>query len=120
MFLFVCLLSGCADTSNGDVVHNFVIGGFSVTSRRGPPTLRHQNYMPLSRRDVGSHVATSKLHASVTSRHGLHTSRRELVQVSVTSRRGPERRDVVWSCSLSRRDIDPNVATWAYLLSVTS
>ena len=38
--------------TSGKVVHNFVIGGFSVTSRCGPSTSRRQNYMPLSRRDV--------------------------------------------------------------------
>ena len=97
----------------------------SVTSRR-----------EISRHDVKfealchvatwiSHVATSKLHPSVTSRHGFftsrrgiltsrrhfYTSRRHLVTYSATSRRGPARRDVIWSCSLPRRDVAPHVAT---------
>ena len=97
-----------------------MIFGFSVTSRRGPPTSRRQNYMPLSRHDVEfprRNVTFTPLCYVVT---WIYTSRRELVQVFVTSRRGPERRDVVWSCALSRRDVDPNVATLACLLSVTS
>ena len=102
----------------------------SATSRRGAPTLRRQNYISLPRRDVDLHVATSNFHLSVTSRRGFtrrdvifdpflprrdvdvhvatsigtglchvatwpRTSRRRLVICSVTSRRDPERRDVV-------------------------
>ena len=102
----------------------------SVTSRRGVPTSRRQNYISLPRRDVDLHVATSKLHLSATLRRGFtrrdvifdpslprrdvdvhvatsigtglchvatwpRTSRRRLVMYSVTSRRDPERRDVV-------------------------
>ena len=96
----------------------------SVTSRRGAPTSRRQNYISLPRRDVKftslCHVATwmytSRSHFLPLSA----TSRRQLVQVSITSRRGPARRDVVWSCALSRRDMTPNVATWSCFLSVTS
>ena len=93
-------------------------------------TSRRQNYISLPRRDVDLHIATSKLHLSVTSRRGFtrrdvifdpslphrdvdvhvatsigtglchvatwpRTSRRRLVMCSVTSRRDPERRDVV-------------------------
>ena len=47
----------------------------------------------LSRRGVDFHVATSILHASVTSRRGPPTSRRQ------------------FSPSLSRRDVDIHVAT---------
>ena len=81
---------------------------------------RRQKYMSLSRRDVEfprRDVTFTLLCYVATS---IYTSRRGLVQVSVTSRRGPERRDVVWSCALSRRDVDPKVATLACLLSVTS
>ena len=64
-----------------------LINSFSVTSRRGPPTSRHQFYMSLSRRDVNfyplCHVAT-----------WIYTSRREFLLASVTSRRHPGRRDV--------------------------
>ena len=120
----------------------------SVTSRRGAPTSRCQNYISLpcrdvkftslyhvetwiytsrrqiyislSRRNVDLHVATSSLTPLCHVATWIYTSRRQLVQVSVTSRRGPARRDVVWSCALSRRDVTPNVATWSCLLSVTS
>ena len=83
-------------------------------------TSRRQKYMSLSRRDVEfprRDVTFTLLCYVATS---IYTSRRGLVQVSVTSQRGPERRDVVCSCALSRRDVDPNVATLACLLSVTS
>ena len=86
----------------GVLVYKISWESLSVTSRRG-----------FTRRDVKisslCHVAT-----------WIYTSRRQLVQLSVTSRRGPARRDVVWSCALSRRDVNPNVATWACLLSITS
>ena len=83
-------------------------------------TSRRQKYMSLSRRDVEfpRPDVTFTLHCYVAT--SIYTSRHGLVQVSVTSRRGPERRDVVWSCALSRRDVDLNVATLACLLSVTS
>ena len=111
----------------------------SVTSRRGAPTSRHQNYISLPRRDVDLHVATwiytsrHQIYISLSRRDvdlhvatsfltplchvatWMYTSQRQLVQVSVTARR-----DVVWSCALSRRDVTPNVATWSCLLSVTS
>ena len=76
---------------------------FSVTSRRGVLTSRRQFSIPLPRRDVNHHVATS--------RRGI--SRRDviLVTLSVTSRRGISRRDVIWSPSLSRRDVVPHVTT---------
>ena len=67
----------------------------SVTSRRGAPTSRRQNYISLPRRDVDLHVATSigtgLCHVATWPR----TSRRRLVMCSVTSRRDPERRDVL-------------------------
>ena len=83
----------------------------SVTSRRGPPTSRRQNYTSLPRRDVDLHVATSKSHLSVTSRPGI--SRRDvnveaLCHVAtwdVTSRRH-------FLMPLSRRDVGCHVATW--------
>ena len=56
-------------------------------------TSRRQFLKPLSRRDVRSDVATSKYN------------------LSVTSRRGISRRDVIWSCPLSRRDVGFHVAT---------
>ena len=83
----------------------------SVTSLRGPPTSRLQNYTSLLRRDVDLHVATSKSHLSVTSRRGI--SRRDVnvetlchiatsfFNASVTSRRG-----------MSRRDVGCHVVTW--------
>ena len=78
----------------------------SVTSRRGAPTSRHQNYISLPRRDVDLHVATSFLtplcHVATSIGTGpchvatwIYTSRRRLVMCSVTSRRDPERRDVI-------------------------
>ena len=92
----------------------------SATSRRGAPTSPRQIYIYLPRRDMDLHVATSFLTRLCHVATWMYTSRRQLVQVSVTSRRGPARRDVVWSCALSRRDVTPNVATWYCLLSVTS
>ena len=65
-------------------------------------TSRRQFLKPLPRRDVRCHVATSKY------------------KLSVTSRRGISRRDVIWSCPLSHRDVGFDVATWACLSSVTS
>ena len=85
----------------------------SVTSRCGDPTSRRKNFISLPRRDV---ICTSLCHVATW----IYMSRRQLVQLSITSRRGPARRDVVWSCALSRRDVNPNVATWACFLSVTS
>ena len=82
-------------------------------------TSRRQNYMPLSRRDVDFPRRDFNFTPLCYVTTWIYTSRRELVQVSVTSPRGPERRDVVWSCALSRRDVDPNVATLACLLSMT-
>ena len=77
-------------------------------------------HISLSRRDMDLHVATSFLTPLCHVATWIYTSRRQLVQLSVTSRRGPARRDVVWSCALSHRDVNPNVATWACFLSVTS
>ena len=95
----------------------------------GRPFLSRRD-VEFSRRDVifealchvvtwNSHVATSFLKPSVTSRRGILTSRRgiltsrrhfytsrhHLVTYSATSRRGPARRDVIWSCSLPRCDV---------------
>ena len=95
--------------------------------------------MDLPRRDVKisflchvatltSHVATSKSHASVTSRRVfsrrdvkipclchvatcIFTSRRQLAKASVTSRRVFSRRDLKLYQPLSRRNVDSNVAT---------
>ena len=83
-------------------------------------TSRRQIYISLSRRDVDLHVATSFLTPLCHVAMWMYTSRCQLVQVSVTLRRGPARRDVVWSCVLSRRNVTPNVATWSCLLSMTS
>ena len=90
---------------------------FSVTSRRGVLTSRRQFSIPLPRRDVNRHVATSKFEASVTSRREM--SRRDVrchvatsdEQLSVTSRREilTSRRQNV--TSLSRRDVGFHVAT---------
>ena len=79
----------------------------SVTSRRGAPTSRRQNYISLPCRDVDLHVATSFLTPLCHVATWMYTSRRQLVTVSVTSRRGPARRDVNWSCALSRHDVTP-------------
>ena len=109
---------------------------FSATSRRGALTSRRQIVIPLPRRDVDflrrdviltllCHVATCTVTSrrqtvklSVTSRRGILTSRRHFptsrrhsVRLSATSRRCPARRDVIWSCSLPRRDVAPHVAT---------
>ena len=78
----------------------------------------------LSRRDVkitslchvttwSSHVSTSFLTPLCHVATWMYTSRRQLVQAPVTSRRGFTRRDVVWLCALSHRDVTPNVATWS-------
>ena len=110
----------------------------SATSRRG-----------FSRRDVDFHVATSNFHPSATSRRGFSrrdviltllchvatctlTSRRQIVRLSVTSRRGiltsrrglltsrrhfytSRRHLVTYSVTSrrepSRRDVNPHVAT---------
>ena len=79
----------------------------SVTSRRGAPTSRRQNFISLPRRDVD--FPTSRRHFSTT------LSRRDVrfhvamsfAHLSVTSRRGFTRRDVIF---------DPlcHVATWIY------
>ena len=94
---------------------------FSVTSRRGVLTSRRQFSIPLPRRDVKYHVATSNFEAYVTSRREI--SRRDVIllflchvatskcNLSVTSRHRISRRDVIWSPSLSRRDVVPHVAT---------
>ena len=65
----------------------------SVTSRRGAPTSRRQNYISLPRRDVDLHVTTLNLH------------------LSATLRRGFTRRDIICDPSLPRRDVDVHVAT---------
>ena len=65
----------------------------------------------LPRRDVGFHVATSKLHFYATSRRGFPTSRRHF-NTSVTLRRVFSRRVVILHKPLSRRDVIPHVATW--------
>ena len=70
------------------------VATWTHTSRRGP-----------TRRDVDSHVTTSKSHASVTSRRGLLTSRCHFYT-------SLSRRDVISYMSLSRRDVASNVATW--------
>ena len=64
-----------------------------VTSQRGAPTSRRQNYISLPCRDVDLHVATSNLH------------------LSATPRRGFTRRDVIFDPSLPRRDVDVHVVT---------
>ena len=102
----------------------------SATSRRGFLTSRRQNCISLPRRDVifealchvatwifhvatwNSHVATSLLHVATSFGHLLchvatwpRTSRRHVVILSATSRRGilTSRRGLVYS--LSRRDV---------------
>ena len=102
-----------------------LIFGFSVTSRRGPPTSRRQNYISLSRRDVDlprrdvkitclchvatwtSHVATSFFDPLCHVATWTHTSRRQ-------NYKSLSRRDV----DLPRRDVDFTplcyVATWIY------
>ena len=64
-----------------------------------------------------SHVVTSKLHLSATSRRGfthrdvdLHVATSKL-HLSATSRRGFTRRDIIFDPSLPRRDVDVHVAT---------
>ena len=107
--------------TSGEVVHNFI----------------NDSWFLYHVATWTSHVATSFLTLSATSRRQIYMSlsRRDVefpcrditfkllcyVATSIyTSRRGPERRDVIWSCALSRRDVDPNVTTLACLLSVTS
>ena len=68
-------------------------------------TSRRQNYKSLSRRDVDLPRRDVNFTPLCYVATWIYTSRCELVQVSVTSRRGPERRNVVWSCALSRRDV---------------
>ena len=87
----------------------------SVTSRRGAPTLRRQNYISLPRRDVIFDPSLPRRDVDVHVATWMYTSRRQLVQVPVMSRRGFTRRHVVWSCALSRHDVTPNVATWSCL-----
>ena len=70
----------------------------SVTSRR-------QNVTSLSRRDVGFHVATSFGHPLCHVATWFLTSRRHMVMLSATSRRGLSRRDVV-------KSVLCHVATW--------
>ena len=67
----------------------------SATSRRGF-TRRDVIFAPsLPRRDVDVHVATSICTGPCHVATWIYTSRRRLVMCSVTSRRDPERRDVV-------------------------
>ena len=83
----------------------------SVTSRRGAPTSRRQNFISLPRRDVDfprrdvilallCHVVTWISHVATLFAH-----------LSVTSRREFTRRDVIFDPSLPRRDVDLHVAT---------
>ena len=58
-------------------------------------TSRRQIYISLPRRDVDVHVATSIGTGPCHVATWIYTSRRRLVMCSVTSRRDPERRDVV-------------------------
>ena len=67
-----------------------------------------------------SHVATSKLHAPVTSRRGPPTSRRLFLHLSATSRRGLTRRDVKSTCLCHVATWNSHVATSLLHLSVTS
>ena len=80
----LCHVATCTVTSRRQIVR------LSVTSRRGILT---------SRRGL------------LTLRRHFYTSRRHLVTYSTTSRRCSSRRDVIWSCSLPRRDVAPHVAT---------
>ena len=80
----LCHVATCTVTSRRQTVK------LSVMSRRGILT---------SRRGI------------LTSRRHFPMSRRHLVRLSATSRRCPARRDVIWSCSLPRRDVAPHVAT---------
>ena len=84
----LCHVATCIFTSRRQFVHP------STTSRRVFSRRDVNLHKPLSRRDVTPHVATSFLHVSVTSRREIPTSRRELQPLSVTSRRGLQRRDV--------------------------
>ena len=109
--------------TSGEVVHNFI----------------NDSWFLCHVATWTSHVATSNLYVSVMSRRGIPTSRRHFLTLSATSRRGLTRRDVKSTClchvatsllhfsvtsrrrftrrdvdwykSLSRRDVDPNVAT---------
>ena len=71
-----------------------LINSFSVTSRRGPPTSRHQFYMSLSRRDVDLPHRDVNFYPLCHVATWIYTSRREFLLASVTSRRHPGRRDV--------------------------
>ena len=84
----LCHVATCIFTSRRQFVHP------SATSRRVFSRRDVNLHKPLSPRDVTPHVTTSFLHVSVTSRREIPTSRRELQPLSVTSRRGLQRRDV--------------------------
>ena len=88
---------------------------FSATSRRGISrrdvkitplfhvvtcifTSRRQINTPLPRRDVYLHVATSICTPLCHVATCIFTSQREFAQASVTSRRHPARRDVIFTC----------------------
>ena len=77
----------------------------SVTSRREIFTSRRQNDNSLSRRDVRFHVATSFGHSLCHVATWPLTSRRHMVMLYATSRRGLSRRDVGKSALC-------HVATW--------
>ena len=139
MFLLVGLISGLRSVGASLIERSkssgkFISGEFSKTRvlmyKRSWVTLSVTSRREISRRDVQisalCHVATWIF----TSRRHFNTSlsRRDVYfhvatskyRLSVTSRRGPARRDVIWSCPLPRRDVGFHVATWAYLFSVTS
>ena len=116
--------------TSGEVVHNFITAiWFLCHVATWTSHVTTSFFNPLPRRDVDLHVATSKLHASVTSPRGLPTSRRHfhtsqsrrdvgfhvatsILKPSVTSRRGMSRRDVIFTCLYHVVTWDSNVATW--------
>ena len=107
--------------TSGEVVHNFSNDSWFLCHVATWTSHVATSFLTLSatsrrgptRRDV-------KITCSVTSRRGLFTSRRQFVQASVTSRRVFSHRDVNLHKPLSRRDVVPHVATSFLHVSVTS
>ena len=110
--------------TSGEVVHNFVNNSWFLchiatwTSHVATSflilsaTSRHQINTPLSRRDVYFHVATSICKPLCHVATCIFMSQREFAQASVTSRRHPARRDVIFTPLCHVATWDSNVATW--------
>ena len=110
MFLFVFLISGCADTSSEEDSSNYVLQVHKVTSGEVVHNFINDSWFLCHVATWTSHVTTSKSHASVTSRRVF--LRRD-VKIScfchVATCIFTSRRQIYMS--LSCRDVDSNVAT---------